>query len=291
MYYYNYAETPDSPPELVDLGLNKTEKRVFHPLGLDFHPPSKTLFVANHAWTHCKVEMYTFDPETKSGKLVRSLEGKNFTAPNSFAVLNEKEFFFTNDHYFLARDQPMLSKIEGYAAIPGGSVNYVKLEEDGDVHVKSLAWMAFANGAVVLNETHLAAASTTQAGVYIYKINRTEDAVSQLLLSKTISVPFLPDNLSVDKNGKILIAGHPHAPSIEKVSRMAKDCKQGVDDEKEECQYARLSWVSEWSEEEGLRTLYAGGEFGSSTTAARDVKRGWGVVTGLYERGLLIWKA
>jgi arylesterase/paraoxonase len=48
--------------------------------------------------------------------------------------------------------------------------------------------------------------------------------------------------------------------------------------------------VAEWSESGGLNTLYknSGEEFCSSSTYARDVGRGVGIVTGLYDRGILV---
>jgi hypothetical protein len=55
------------------------------------------------------------------------------------------------------------------------------------------------------------------------------------------------------------------------------------------CKFDRLSWVAEWSEAEGLKDLLIGSDYGTSTTALRDVKNGVGFVTGLYEKGLLRW--
>jgi hypothetical protein len=56
--------------------------------------------------------------------------------------------------------------------------------------------------------------------------------------------------------------------------------------------FSAPSWVGEWSEEEGLKTLYKndGDEFCSSTTLARDVGRGVSIVTALYDRGILVAK-
>jgi arylesterase/paraoxonase len=39
-----------------------------------------------------------------------------------------------------------------------------------------------------------------------------------------------------------------------------------------------------------LRDLYAGMEYGGSTTAVRDVARNVGIVTGLYEKGIMVWR-
>lgn len=61
----------------------------------------------------------------------------------------------------------------------------------------------------------------------------------------------------------------------------------------EACKCTAPSWVAEWSEQEGLKGLYKndGEEFCSSSTAVRDNSRGVGIVSGLYESGILIFEA
>jgi hypothetical protein len=52
------------------------------------------------------------------------------------------------------------------------------------------------------------------------------------------------------------------------------------------------SWVVEWdgNDEGTLNTLYVGMDYGTSTTAVRDVEKGVGLVVGLYEKGIMVWR-
>ncbi|KAK7757542.1 hypothetical protein SLS62_000557 [Diatrype stigma] len=147
----------------------------------------------------------------------------------------------------------------------------------------------------------------------------------KLTYTSRIRVPFLPDNLSLtryyssgtgtgDKTGtattKLLIAGHAHVPSLARFSATRHACNgdgaAGADAEtRAYCERsaqgaagaagivgpeAPPSWVSEWSEEDGLRHLYVDTEYPSSATAARDGDRGVGIIAGLYAKGLLVWR-
>jgi arylesterase/paraoxonase len=47
---------------------------------------------------------------------------------------------------------------------------------------------------------------------------------------------------------------------------------------------------AEWTESEGLKVLWMSEEFATGSTAVRDVERGVGIVSGLYEKGLLVWR-
>lgn len=153
---------------------------------------------------------------------------------------------------------------------------------------KIVAHIPFANGIAVLNETTLAVSSTSKPGVYLYTMTKQ----SGLVLQKVIRVPSLIDNLSVDADGKLLIAGHPHAPSLVTVSDARALCNSDkpAERESEVCKVRAPSWVGEWTEEAGLRELYQGLDFETSCTAIRDTKKGLGIVTGLYERGIMVWK-
>lgn len=85
------------------------------------------------------------------------------------------------------------------------------------------------------------------------------------------------------------VAGHPHAPTLEKFAKNSARCNGLGKENQEGCDVKGLSWISAWNEEDGLKTLYAGADFASATTAVRDTKRKIGFATGLYERGILTW--
>ncbi len=96
------------------------------------------------------------------------------------------------------------------------------------------------------------------------------------------------------------MAGHPFAPALMHTSQRRWRCdedasqeeKDANEEENDACQCSAPSWVAEWSEEGGLREMFrdTGEIFCSSSSAARDGSRGVGIVSGLYERGVLVFE-
>jgi arylesterase/paraoxonase len=151
--------------------------------------------------------------------------------------------------------------------------------------------MAFANGVALINNKTLAVASSTKLQVYIYHAPNSESQSPKLYPKHTISVPFLPDNLSVDGSGKLLIAGHPHPFSMIDFAKSRDACNSGSGlEEDKACAIRASTGVAEWTESEGLKVLWMSEEFATGSTAVRDVGRGVGIVSGLYEKGLLVWR-
>lgn len=155
--------------------------------------------------------------------------------------------------------------------------------------------------------------------------NDSADTVPYTLTyASRIRTTFAPDNLSVAHSSssssssgkteaeKLLIAGHAHAPTLSRYVATRHVChnedpavREKADPEMQAyCERtetgivsnggsggeAAPSWVSEWSEEHGLKTLYVGMEYPSSATAAWDAGRGVGIIAGLSARGLFVWK-
>jgi arylesterase/paraoxonase len=195
--------------------------------------------------------------------------------------------YVTNDHYIRAGTSPFLSKIETFSGVPGGTVVYIDTRRKNNA--KIVARVPFANGITRLDKTTLAVASTSKSGIYLFEIK----ADNALELKKVVRTAAAVDNLSIDSEGKVLMAGHPFAPALMKVSQGRARCDaNGSVEEKEACNCTAPSWVAEWSEQTGLKELYkdSGLEFCSSSTAVRDVGRGVGIVSGLYERGILVFQ-
>jgi arylesterase/paraoxonase len=207
-------------------------------------------------------------------------------------VIDEKTLYITNDHYFLARYHPWLAKLETWLAPAIGNVIHFDIPTSTATHLDRVA---FANGVVLLDDKTLAVASTTKLEVYIYHapnsgIGKTDKP--KLYLKSTIPIPFLPDNLSYDSHGKkLLIAGHAHPFTMDPFAKSRDACHSGEGEERERaCEIRTSTGVAEWSEEEGLKVLWMGDEFATGSTAVRDGKRGVGIVSGLFERGLLVWR-
>jgi arylesterase/paraoxonase len=253
----------------------------FQPLGIEFDAATWTLFVVNHGRnTGSIIEVFQVSIQDAVATYVHT--------PNSIHSLGDGKLLVTNDHYIGSLISPFLSQVETFAGIPGGSVVYTDIHKPS--HTKVLARVPFANGIVMLNSTTVAVATSSKAGVYFYQFDADTPA---LKFRKYVRMPSGVDNLSTDSSGKLLMAGHPFAPALVNVAKNRANCNmEGSREQKKACHCTAPSWVAEWTEDGGLNTLYKndGEEFCSSSTFARDVERGFSIVTGLYERGLLVVK-
>ena len=108
----------------------------------------------------------------------------------------------------------------------------------------------------------------------------------------------MPDNLSLDGD-TLFVAGHPHFPTLAKFTETRHICNSAAElaaadvETKAYCADPKSnapSWVAEWSEEKGLQTRYVGADYPSSSMATRDAKRKVGIITGLYAKGILVWR-
>lgn len=298
LYVYDYRDA--SLPEAESL---KTVELVgfpgradFHTLGLAYDEATSTLFAASHAQAGSRIERFKLDVDRLVATHTGTIQHPLIHAPNSIAIVSPDELYVTNDHHFLARNTKLLAKAETFLALPLGSVVHVKLLDGdrtpqvGDVRI--VERLSFPNGIELLNDTTLAVASTTRRAIYLYEIQRDRSLEPR----STIHLPYLPDNLSVH-GGKLLVAGHPHFPSLAKFSESRHVCNYpevlgaAGADKREYCESGLApSWAGEWSEHAGLRILYVGTEYPTSATAARDARRGVGIITGLYAKGILVWR-
>lgn len=294
IYLWNYAN-PSSTPQKISLLDFNVASSTFHPLGIEYEARSQTLFVINHAPLGSVIEIFQFHPSENAATHVKTLSHPDIKTPNSILALSKTELLVTNDHLFQRRWHPLLATLETYLAFRGGNVVWIGLNDPlslGIYDTKALASVPFANGIARLAKDHIAVASSTMNAIYVYNLERELKAprAPKLVQIRSIALAFHPDNLSVDGDGKLLIAGHPHSPTLTKVSKTAAFCNSGTTAGEEAC-VKGLSWVAEWSEAEGLKTLYVGDDYGNSATAARDTKRHIGIASGLYSKGLYVWQS
>jgi arylesterase/paraoxonase len=236
---------------------------------------------------HSVIEVFSLTPSTATATYIKTFQHDLLNAPNSIHSLGDGKLYVTVDHYFHARFSGLLSKIETFAGPPIAGVVFIDINDA--TSARYVARLPFANGIAALNATSLVVASSSKAGLYFYTIDPTTHS---LTFNKLIRTPAAVDNLSVDRDGKVLAAGHPYALQLVETAEMREGCVEGSEREEERraCGCTAPSWVVEWSEEGGLRELYKGRGFCSSTTVARDVGRGVGVVSGLYERGVMVFR-
>ncbi|PYH81048.1 calcium-dependent phosphotriesterase [Aspergillus uvarum CBS 121591] len=296
LYLYNYASTFDATSDEKNLhplpltNFPTTSRQTFHPLGLAYNPKTLQLFVANHAPTGSAIELFTLDPNPEAPSLhhEKTITHPLLHGPNALLAISEHELYITNDHLFTQRASPFLARLETYSAYPGGTVVYANLQTDT---YKVVAHLPYANGIAALNQTHVAVASTTTPSVTVYRINPATKDLEKALSFRT---RFLVDNLSTDGKGKLIMAGHPFFPAVAKVaqSNWVVDFEGNGRGMPVAKRGRAPSWVAEWdgNVEGRVEDLFVGDEFGTSSTAVRDVKRGLGLISGLYERGVLVWK-
>ena len=240
--------------------------------------------MANHARNRpSHLLILNVDLSASTTTLISHFKHPLLHAPNSIHVLGNGQLYVTNDHFVRSAVSPLGSKIETFSGAPGGTVVYVDTRAPSASRI--VAHVPFANGIEALNESTIAVGSSSKAGVYLFE----QDEHRSLALRKVVRTPAAVDNLSTESDGKLLLAGHPFAPGLMQVSQGRAAC---IGDESEACKCGSPSWAAEWSEEGGLVELYKddGREFCSSSTVVRDSSKGVGIVSGLYERGILVFE-
>lgn len=253
--------------------------------------------MTNHRRAGARIEQFQLDLDTLTATHVRSLPHPLIYAPNSIAALSESEFFVTNQHYFPARSHRLLWALETYLAPPIASVAHVRVLPNGTVDAAVVARLAYANGLALLrHDTTLAVASTNTRLVKLFSISSSTTSNHPTLAQSTsFPVPFLPDNLSVSKgqhgDEALLIAGHPHLPSLGAFARSRHTCNRPEllsdkppeqrEEAEERCKtLSAASWASEWTPEGGVQHIYSGWEYPTSASVVRDKGRGVGIEIG-----------
>lgn len=226
IWVYELDKPYDVSPHRLHLdGFPETSD--FHPLGVDILPATRTepahVFIVNHGRNYSTVEQFTLVGRKEApyhARYVRTWEHKAIHAPNAIVPLSPTSFYLTNDHRLTRRLPAPVGDIaplvETLLAIPGGWVDRLDLVE-GEVKVaRAISNIPFANGiALSPDGTEVAVVSTTEATVQLYD---RDPATSALTFRERIYIPHSPDNVSYDENkGSILVAGHPHFPSLIKL--------------------------------------------------------------------------
>ncbi|KAF3759969.1 hypothetical protein M406DRAFT_348657 [Cryphonectria parasitica EP155] len=299
-YKYDDESLPDDKAlRRIDvIGFNSELRTI----GFEYHEASSTLFVTNHGRQGPRIEQFHLDLEALTATHVGTIVHRLIHIPNSIAAVGESEFYVTNQHYFTAAEHPLLWALETYLAPPLASIVHVRILADGTVDAAVMARQAYPNGIVLLNDTTIAVAATSQRAVNLYAVShpaaQAQQAHPTLKLESSFGLPFLPDNLAVSKSdGALLVAGHPHLPSLGKFARSRRICHRPdvLENQGEEARdmcasTGAASWASEWTPEGGVQHIYAGWEYPTSASVVRDRERAVGMVAGLYAKGLLVWR-
>lgn len=309
LWVYDTAQDQSTPREIQLVGYPDSHN--FHPIGLDIEHASESktpsnLFVINHGAHNSTIEQFRMSiTRPTEATYVRTITHRGLVAPNSLALTSPTSFIVSNDHYFTRRMSwpfnNVLPLLETVLSLPLGWLSYVHVDEtSGDVQLHDIATgISFPNG-VAISPTGdtIAISATTLSQVQIYTIKKTSH-VPALALSESIDVPFTPDNLSFDDEGALIVAGHPHFPSLLSVAARAslythapswilsvRNTSSGSSDNAPVPVHSRVT-VSANRE---IKTLYqsSGKHFSTSTTGLVDSRSGKLYSVGLYQTGLLI---
>ena len=292
----------------------------FHPLGAEVYPshPGKAsnLFVVNHARQETTIEQFTMQWDTPArATWVRTLSSPYFVSPNALALTSPTSFYVTNDHLLTRRLPSVLGQTlplaETLLGLPLGWLAHVTVNDPAPgeaptiTHSLARLGIPFANGVSISPDgATVAVASTSLGQVLFYTRNASTNALAP---AARVPTPFTPDNIAFDDAGALLVAGHPHFPSLTAVARNVPGARApswamaltprpqapvgaalpDAYDTRAPVPAARKAPPARSHE---AQTLYQsdGTAFSSSSTALRDATTGKLYVTGLYEEGFLV---
>lgn len=295
------------------------EEHDFHPLGMEVTPSKNgapsIFYAVNHARGETTVEQFVIFPDDPTkAHWKRTLSSPWFVSPNALALTNETSFYVSNDHLMTRRLPfplaPVLPMVESIAALPLGWLAHVTVNPDGTVtHKLAALGVPFANGVAISQDgTTLALSSTSLGQIYFYDRNTT---TNELKYREAVMIPFFTDNVMFDEHGSLIVAGHPHFPSLIEVAanktnvrapswavsltllskdtHFAENADGKLYDLRAPLSASKVVPASKGWE---VQTLYQsdGSAFGTSTTALRDVRTGALYMVGLYEEGIMVCK-
>jgi hypothetical protein len=298
LYAYRYG-SDDSLVRIKVVGFDDELRTI----GFEYHEPSATLFVTNHLRQGGpRIEQFRLDLDTLTATHLRSLSHPLLNAPNSIAAQSATDFFVTNQHHFTPAKSRLLWFLETYLAPPIATVVHARILPSGELDAHVVVRQAYPNGiALTGNGSTLAVAATNKRLVNIYSVENpsgdSEVAHPTLRHESAIeNLPFMPDNLAVADDGALLIAGHPHLPSLNAYASSRYLCSRPENlahakaEDTSKCDVRAASWASEWTPQAGVRHIYSDWAYSTSASVVRSRERRFGIVAGLYARGILVWR-
>lgn len=156
------------------------------------------VLVINHTEEQQIIEVFTLAGQQLRHE--RSLTDPAMVSPNDLVIVNDRQFYFTNDHGYTAGFGKFLEEYGGLAAS-----NVVFF--DGENYREVADGIAYANGINIDRERQLLyVASPRKFLVKVYQI--LEDG--SLTFIEDIPCGTGVDNIELDKEGHLWIGGHPN---------------------------------------------------------------------------------
>ncbi|SLN73525.1 SMP-30/gluconolactonase/LRE family protein [Oceanibacterium hippocampi] len=206
---YLYAlDQPNAEPIRLDDGLGDD----FHPHGIDLWvgPDGKArLFVVNHpeagaegtGYRHT-VELFAF--EDRKLRHLKTITGPSLISPNDIAATGPESFYATNDH---GNPMGLLRLAEEYLQLP---LSNVVRYDHGTFRIVADD-LAYANGIALSKDgAEVYVAATVGRKINVYR--RLADG--GLRPAREYDAGTGVDNISVDSDGALWVAGHPQLLSF-----------------------------------------------------------------------------
>jgi arylesterase/paraoxonase len=157
------------------------------------------LFVINHAATANIVEIFDVGP---NGALTHheSIQFQDLTSPNDLLAVGPNAFYATIDRKY---KKGAMASLEAYLALPLASTVYFD-GFDGFTAVEGLKYANGINMSLDGNTVYIAEVLRREIGVY-----SRNPANGELKYQKSIALDTGPDNIEIDTDGNLYVAGHP----------------------------------------------------------------------------------
>jgi arylesterase/paraoxonase len=183
--------TPDGPDD-------------FNPHGISLWSDDqyKRLFAVNHK-TNGDHTVEIFDvAENHQLQHIKTVQFEDMYSPNDVQAVGPDSFYATNDR---GPTDSTLSKQLGVLLVPLSTLVYY----DGQTGRTVATGLTYANGISKSNDSQfIYAAESTPRALVVYKRDTETGDLERL---KTHTLNHAPDNIDVDEQGVLWIAGHPNA--------------------------------------------------------------------------------
>jgi arylesterase / paraoxonase len=174
----------------------------FEPLGITIYETrEKTLiYVINHFGSK-SIDIFEYKEEKQSLKFIKSIKNELFISPNSLILVNQEEFYVSNDHN---TSNDLFKILIDFFYLQYSSVVHYK---NGVVKYVVNENLRYANGLEISpDKKKLYVGSTTGFSVHVYDRNMEN---GDLKIDKVIQLDFGVDNLKL-MNGQLYVTGHPY---------------------------------------------------------------------------------
>tara|TARA_B100000029_G_C17455819_1_gene916679 strand:+ start:14 stop:1051 length:1038 start_codon:yes stop_codon:yes gene_type:complete len=189
------------------LNLTKNLEFDFHPHGLSVFTKEDTIYSENQIYTVAVVNHRSHEQTIEFFELIKTnlthiktIRNDKLVSPNDLVLINKRQFYFTNDHLTI---DPTAQKFYNYLQIPRSNVVFY----DGSQSIVAAKGLTYANGINISPDLKtIYVAESLGKKISIFSINNTSKKLKKI---KTINVNTAVDNIEIDHNGDLWIAGHP----------------------------------------------------------------------------------